>query len=74
MTSIMADYFTETFASSNLFQDSIWYMVNKMDLVLNDDMKLSLDRPFSANEVKCAVFDMSLNKSPELEWICLLFV
>lgn len=64
ITFIFKEYFTSLFSSSRPSQHDIDGAIAGLDQRVNEDIRCSLDAPYTPEEIKAALFGMSPWKSP----------
>lgn len=73
MTNIMLDYFESLFTSDNPIESHMQPILDILPLKVDDHINSFLCAPFTADEVKHALFDMHPDKAPGLDGLYPLF-
>ncbi|XP_075499819.1 uncharacterized protein LOC142538372 [Primulina tabacum] len=73
LKNITEDYFRNLFKSSNPSSEDIAKLLDCSEPVIRDKMNETLCAPFTADEVRRAVFDMHPSKAPGLDGFTALF-
>lgn len=68
------DYFNNLFSSSNTTSGDLSAVLECTDTVIEDQMNESLCEPFTAEEIRRAVFDMHPSKAPGLDGFTAYFI